>query len=191
MVGFTLYRERLTQILVILRIKGGSVSVRDFARSYGVSKWEIEQARDMGFVILQLRKPRTGRPSLQVSAAADVSKRLPQNHLPYKAEVERPISVRHLNFAIDSTLSTVPGGSRCSWMPLGCTTDAYQMAFRRARGRRAATASASRLRKHPDVRAARRWFRAALNHETVRSELIPDTRLAIERRLRELGVTKC
>jgi hypothetical protein len=37
------------------------LSVREFARTFSVWGWEIEQSAELGFVKIETRKPRTGR----------------------------------------------------------------------------------------------------------------------------------
>ena len=68
--SFILCRERLDRIQLILERNTGSLAVREFARTFSVWKWEIEQAAELGFIKIETHKPRTGRPSrivLQVS----------------------------------------------------------------------------------------------------------------------------
>ena len=70
---------------------------------------------------------------------------------------------------------------------LPCTTDVYQRAFPRALKRTAAAASASRLRRRPEVRAARAWHYARIDGDVPRDEAMPRTVSAIVQRLRDVG----
>ena len=61
--------ERLERIKGILdRAAGEPVTVRYFTRRYDVWKWDIEQAADLGWIEIIVRKPRTGRPSPAVNS---------------------------------------------------------------------------------------------------------------------------
>lgn len=71
MAPLILCRERLERIQHILkRAAGEAVSVRDFVRTHSVRDWELNQAAELGWVEITLRKPPTGRPSSVVTAAA-------------------------------------------------------------------------------------------------------------------------
>jgi len=59
----TLCRERLARIQGVLNQNAGVLTVRDFARSFSVWEWELEQAAALGWIQIETRKPRTGRPS--------------------------------------------------------------------------------------------------------------------------------
>lgn len=178
----TLYRERLKRIQRILNRVGGSLTVREFSRTYSVWEWEIEQAAELGWMKIETHKPRTGRPSRIVRI---VSKPEAAKLPPLRSTIEHTISVRHWNFALFSVCRAVRGGA--TGVGMVSFTDAYLQAFPAARKRRAATASMSRLLHHPDVKAARAWFYAQVHHEIGRSELMPDTANGIWQRLRELG----
>jgi len=178
-----LCRERLARIQRILNLLGGSLTVREFLRTYSVHEWELGQALALGWVNIGTHKPRTGRPSRIVRIVSQpVAAKLP----PLRSQIERIISVRHWNFALHSVCSAIKGGrSRFIYAPP--YTDAYLRAFPAARKRRAATASMSRLLRHPDVQAARAWFYAQVHHEIAREERMPHTAKGIWQRLRELG----
>lgn len=157
--------------------------MREFARSFSVWEWEIEQAAVLGFIKIETHKPLTGRPS---RIAKIVSESQAAKLPPYRCQIEKRISFRHWNFAWHSVYSAVKGGSSFL-MRSPPFTDAYLLAFPAARNRRAATASMSRLLRHPHVRAARAWFYSKLSNEIPRDEAMPDTARAIWQRLRELG----
>jgi hypothetical protein len=178
-----LCRERLNRILSILDRNDGSLTMREFARTFSVWEWEIEQAATLGWLKIETRKPRTSRPS---RIAKIVSKPQAAKLPPYRWQIEKQISIRHWNFAFHSVYSAIKGGSSFVW-PIPPYTDAYQQAFPAARNRRAATASMSRLLRHPHVRAARAWFYFKVSHEISREEPMPDTASGIWQRLRELG----
>jgi hypothetical protein len=59
----TLCRERLARIQHVLKKNGGELTIRDFARTYSVWEWELEQAAELGWIQIKVKKPRTGRPS--------------------------------------------------------------------------------------------------------------------------------
>jgi hypothetical protein len=179
----TLCRERLNRILSILERNDGALTVREFARTFSVWEWEIEQAAALGWLKIETRKPRTGRPS---RIATIVSKPQAAKLPPYRWQIEKQISIRHWNFAFHSAYSAIKGGSSFIWR-IPPYTDAYQQAFPAARNRRAAAASMSRLLRHPHVRAARAWFYSKISHEISKDEPMPDTASGIWQRLRELG----
>jgi hypothetical protein len=179
----TLCRERLERIQRILNKNAGAVTVREFARSFGVWEWELEQAAALGWIQIETRKPRTGRPSRIVKRVSEThSAKLP----PYRWQIDKPIRIRHWYFALHSVYSAIRGGSSFLWR-IPPYTDAYLKAFPAAKSRRAAAASMSRLLRHPDVRAARAWFYSKVSQEIPRDEPMPDTARAIWQRLRELG----
>ena len=175
--------ERLTRIQHVLNENAGSLTVRDFARTFSVWEWELEQAATLGWIHIEIRKPHTGRPSriVKIVSKPDTAK-LP----PYRWQIERRIRIRHWNFAFHSVYSAIRGGSSFLWR-IPPYTDAYLMAFPAAKNRRAAAASMSRLLRRDDVRAARAWFFSKVSQEISRDEPMPDTARAIWQRLRELG----
>lgn len=181
-----LCRERLFRIQRVLKDHGGALSARTLTRSYHVCPWEIEEAAALGWLEIITRKPRTGRPSRIVRELSKTwSAKLP----PYRWQIEKQISYRHARFAMLSTHS-IHRGSR--WLAargfgLPCTTDVYQSVFPRALKRPAAAASASRLRRRPEVRAARAWHYARFDGDVPRNEAMPRTVSAIVQRLREVG----
>ena len=175
--------ERLARIQRILNSNAGAVTVRTLTRSYHVQPWEIEEAAALGWIQIETKKPPTGRPS---RIAKTVSKPEGAKLPPYRWQIERPIRIRHWNFAFHSVYSAIRGGSSFLWR-IPPYTDAYLKAFPAAKSRRAAAASMSRLLRHPDVRAARAWHYSKVSNEIPRDEPMPDTARAIWQRLRELG----
>jgi hypothetical protein len=152
--------------------------VRDFARTFGVWDWELEQAAALGWLEIVVKKPHIGRPSRVVQI---VNNRISAKFPPWRAEIERPISLRHFRFAL-KTMGCAKKG-RSGFMPMPPLVDAYQCVYSNAKNRRAATASASRLMRHPDVCAARRWLYARIRGEISAGESMPETASGIWRRL--------
>jgi hypothetical protein len=169
-----LCRERLYRILDVLDRNAGELPARAFSRSYSVWQWEIEAAAALGWVDIVTRKPPTGRPSrLVCKVSQPQAAKLP----PYRWQIEKPISHRHIMFALHSTHAT-PYGSRflaAEGFGMPCITDAYQKAFPRARKRKAAAASASRLKRRYGVRIARAWFYARSCGEIPKNGPMPET----------------
>lgn len=178
-----LCRERLDRIQRILERNAGALTVREFARTYSVWEWEIEQAAALGWIKIETRKPPIGRPS---RIAKEVSKPDAAKVPPWRWQIKKPISIRHWYFALHSAYSAIKGGSSFIWR-IPPYTDAYLRTFPAAKNRRAATASMSRLLRHPDVRAARAWFYSKISQEIPKDEPMPDTANGIWQRLRELG----
>lgn len=178
--------ERLARIQRVLNQNAGVLTFRDFARSYHVHEWEIEQAAALGWIQIEVKKPRTGRPSRIVR---EISKPEGAKLPPYRWQIEKPISYRHARFAMLSTCAMHRGSRWLAARGLGlpCTTDVYQSAYPRALKRNAAAASASRLRRRNDVKAARAWHYARFDGEIPRDEPMPRTVSAIVQRLREAG----
>lgn len=177
-VRIKLTRERLARILCILGRCGGALAIREVVCRHGVMAWEVEQAAALGWLQIETRKPRIGRPSRIVRiVSGSTSAKLP----PCRSEIERPISTRHFLFALNSIQCAKHG--RRGLMPLPPMVDAYQRVFAHARKRRAATASASRLLRHPDVCAARRWWQAQIRQEIPAGEPMPRTAGGIRRAL--------
>jgi hypothetical protein len=182
----SLCRERLERIQRILNKSAGALTVRELARSFSVWEWEIVEAAALGWIQIETKKPRTGRPSRIVR---EVSKPDAAKLPPFRWQMEKPISYRHAHFARLST-HAMHRGSR--WLAargfgLPCTTDVYQSAYPRALGRKGAAASASRLRRRNDVKAARAWHYARFDGDVPRDEPMPRTVNAIIQRLREAG----
>lgn len=183
MIRLLLSRERLERIQRMLNRVGGSLSLREFSRTFSVWAWEVEQAAALGWVKIETRKPRTGRPS---RIATVVSKPEAAKLPPYRWQIEKPITVRHWNFAVHSVFGGIKNG-RSRFIQLHSFTEAYLRAFPAARKRRAASASMSRLLHHKDVQAARAWFLAQRRYEIPRDESSPATASAVWQRLREVG----
>ena len=182
MLVLTLSRERLERIQRILNRVGGSLPLRNFSRTFSVWEWEIEQAAALGWIQIETRKPPTGRPS---RIATIVSKPLAAKLPPYRWQIDKPICFQHKLFAMHSTCAVKRGSRKLVHLP--AITDVYQSVFKRATKRRAATASASRLMRRSDVRAARAWYYARFDGDAPSSEPMPETATAIWQRLRELG----
>ena len=178
-----LCRERLGRIQRILERNAGSLTVHEFSRTFSVWECEIEQAAALGWLKIETRKPRTGRPS---RIATIVSKPEAAKLPPFRWQIEKPISIRHWYFALHSAYSAIKGGSRLL-MRIPPYTDAYLQAFPAAKSRRAAAASMSRLLRHPVVSAARAWFYSKISKEIPRDEPMPETARAIWQRLSEFG----
>lgn len=175
-------RERLDRIQRILERNAGALTVREFYRTFSVWEWEVEQAAELGWIKIETRKPRTGRPSRIARIVSETpAAKLP----PYRWQIEQPISFQHKLFAMHSTCAVKHGSRKLVHLP--AIADVYQSVFKRATNRRAATASASRLMRRSDVKAARAWYYARFDGDAPRSESMPDTASAIWQRLRELG----
>jgi hypothetical protein len=178
-----LCRERLDRIQRILSRNAGALIVREFARTYSVWEWEVEQAAALGWIKIETHKPRTGRPSrIAKIVSENTAAKLP----PWRCQIEKPISIRHWRFAMLSVCTCRKGGHSLFFY-LPPYTDAYLRSFPAAKKRRAAAASMSRLLHHPGVKAARKWYYAWANREIPHEETMPDTASGILQRLRELG----
>jgi len=102
-----LCRERLARIQRVLSKNVGALTVREFSRSFGVWEWELEQASILGWIQIDTHRPHTGRPSRIVQAVSNPeAAKLP----PCRAEIERPISIRHWRFALFSAFGAIKGG---------------------------------------------------------------------------------
>jgi hypothetical protein len=55
-----LCRQRLDRIQRILSRNAGALTVRDFARTFSVWEWEVEQAAALGWVKIETRKLASG-----------------------------------------------------------------------------------------------------------------------------------
>ena len=94
-----LCRERLGRILHILDKHNGLLPVWEFSRTFSVWEWEVQQAAELGWVRIETRKPRTGRPSRVVTRALDVSKIHTAKLPPFRNALPKTISIRHWWFA--------------------------------------------------------------------------------------------
>jgi hypothetical protein len=175
-----LCRERLNRILEILDRNNGTLCLRNFSRTHSIKEWELEQARNLGWIRIYEQKPRVGRPSRVAQKLSDFhTAKLP----PFRRGIPKEISLRHRWFALHSVSVTSGGyfGFR-----MVTAVEAYLRAFPNARSRKAAYASASRLMKRRDVRVARLWYQRTTGLHP--DESMPATVDAIIARLRELGL---
>jgi hypothetical protein len=180
----TLCLERLLRIQVILKRADGKMAVRELMRSFAIQPWEIEQAATVGWVKVYIRagKGGKGRPSRVVEVIPEdkiASLPLP----PARNQISREISVRHQVFAMRAVWECVPRGIKALGFP--GVVAAYIKTYN-PRSYAGARASASRLMRHPHVRAAMQWFRAQVVNEIPRGEAMPQTSIAIWRRLHDL-----
>jgi hypothetical protein len=176
--------ERLSRMQCVLTQAGGKMSVRDLKRSFAIWPWEIEQAATLGWVKVYIRagKGRKGRPSRVVELATQ--DRLANFSLPpARNQIPREISARHQLFATRAAKECVARGFKA----LGFATivAAYIKTYN-PRSYAGARASASRLVRHPHVRAVMQWSYAQVAGEISVIEQMPTTALGIWRRLREL-----
>ena len=159
----TLCRERLLRIQRVLNRAGGKMSVRDLRRSFAICPWEVEQASVLGWLKLYVRagKGHRGRSSRVVELITQdrpVNATLP----PTRNQIPKEISVRHQLFARRAAWECVPRGSKALRFP-GLVA-AYIKTYN-PHSYAGARASASRLMRHPHVRAAMQWFYARMNNE--------------------------
>jgi hypothetical protein len=174
-----LCRERLIRLLAVLDREGGSCSLRDIFRTYGVCNWEVGQAEEAGWVTISTRKPAVGRSSQVAEKLSEThSAKLP----PWRYAIPKELSCRHFNFALH--LSIIGPKRNAFGFGLQSATDAYLRSFPSCKSRAGAAASASRLMKRPMIQAARSWFLATDLHSC--HERIPATVTGIYRRLAEL-----
>lgn len=148
-----LCRERLDRIARILKRRGGAVTIRDLWRSYGIRDWEVQQAVELGWLKITIRKPRVGRPSQLVEFCGLINAKFPSP----RRSLEKEISGRHWLFALRSVTQAVKYGSSFCGFGIPGIVSAYANTYK-PRSWNGAYASASRLLKRRDVRAARQWF---------------------------------
>ena len=177
-----LCRERLDRIRRVLKHRGGIATMRDLGRSHTIYDWEIEQAAELGWVTINIRKSRVGRPSRAVEFCGLTNAKYPER----RCWIEQEISFRHWCFALRSVTGAVKHGRRCAGFGFPAIVSAYINTYhpRRWNG---AYASTNRLLKRTDVRAARQWFYAQSRGEIPRDETMPRTASGIRKRLRKIG----
>ena len=162
-----LSRERLHRILAVIQRQGGSETVRQLTRRFSISRHEVEEAKSLGFLDVEKRKPKTGRPSY----VATLSKNQPAKLPPPRWMLERPIKFSHQKFAMLTVYASIKGGSSHSGFP--GYIKAYQRTYPQAKSKNGAYASCSRLLRHPHVFAARQWYYARVNGEISRHWNLP------------------
>lgn len=175
-------RERLFRLLEVLGRQGGSETIRNLQRTYSIYRWEVDAAEILGWVKIEVLRPKTGRPSRVVrKLSTSLAAKLPET----RQQIGSSISIRHFMFALRATNEAIKGGlpsiGICSFV------DAYQQTFQGARSRTGAHASASRLLNHPNVIAAMQWNYARKDGLIPTGEPMPSTARQIWKRLRELG----
>lgn len=178
-----LCRERLKRIEQTLTRLGGTAPIRDLRRSHGIQYWELRQAKELGWLTIEKRKPRTGRPSYVVTFRESENAKLP----PYALFIEKTICPRHRLFAKRSVFECVHRGMRRRGFPsLPGNVRAYLETYQ-PKSLNGAYVSTSRLLKRRDVRAAQQWFFAQLSGEIPRHEEMPETPSGIRDKLRAFG----
>ena len=158
--------------------------LRTLESRFAIWRDEVRQAAELGWVTLEIRKPRTGRPAkiariVSNSAAA----KLPF----YRSWYPPPIPIRHVLFVRTMAMALKHAGGK---MGRRIGTHSYTTAYRRvypsAKSIRGACASASRLLRHPNVIEIRAWMYAKNEGYIPKNELMPESLAGIEDRLDEL-----
>ncbi len=185
--GRVLCQERLERLLNVLRAQGGEETLRRLEWNFGIHRWEVREACELGWITLETRKPKTGRPA---KIAKTVSKTDQAKGPEHRFWFPKQISIRHLVFARESIKAHRHGwgcGKRlASRFGMGSFTDIYMRVYPSAKSRRGASASVSRLLRQPDVMAVRAWLMAQDRGHISRAEPMPQTREGITGRMDEL-----
>jgi hypothetical protein len=161
------------------------MSLRDLRRSFAIWPWEVEQAVTLGWLKLNVQAGKRGR-----GQPSRVVELITQGELanvplpPARDQIPREISVRHQLFAMRAARECVPRGIEALGFP-GIVA-AYIKTYH-PRSYAGARASASRLMRHPHVRAATQWSYAQVTNEIPIGERMPTTPLGVWQRLCELG----
>ena len=154
-----LSRERLDRLRSVLDRQGGTETLRKLTRRFAIFPAEIDAAEALGWVEIDTRKPRTGRPSRIARLSESQAAKLP----PWRSQIPRPIKHLHWRFAFLSVYQGVPRGLRkYNFPPLG---EVYRELFPAARSEAGAAASCSRLLRRRDIFAARQFYYAQLSGE--------------------------
>ena len=125
-----LSRERLDRIRRVLEHRGGIATMRALRRSHTVYDWEIEQAAELGWVTINIRKPRVGHPSRVVEFCGLTNAKYPER----RCWMEKEISVRHWWFALRSVTEAVKPGTRCFGFGFPGIVSAYINTYHLAAG---------------------------------------------------------
>lgn len=182
-----LCRERLFRLFRVLVREGGTASLRALSRSFAIPQREVHEAARLGFVQIDKRKPRTGRPSFVVSRAKEnVSETWAAKLPPLREHLPRQISHRVWLFAIHAT-GIEPCASQIGGFRVRPRYKAWMMSHAGAKSKAGARASSSRMRRKRDTIAAMQWMYARGNREVPRDEPSPSTATGIWLRLKELG----
>ena len=139
---------------------------------------------ELGWLHITLRRRADrGRPVRLAELSDEKDTRLPRP----RRQIEPEISGRHRLFAMRAVYECCPGGGRSFGTTIPPVVEAYLRTYPSTRSRAAARASASRLMRHPHVRAVMQWFYARLSREIPGEEPMPNTASGIWARLAELG----
>ena len=168
--------ERFDRIRDVLDRHGGTASIRDLHRSYGIWAWEVEQAAQLGWLTIWTHKPRVGRPSRIARVSRKENAKWPEP----SSQIGEAISTRHFHFALRSVQAAIRRRRPSFGIPP--IVSAY-MAVYNPRSRQGASASASRLLRRPDVQAVRQWFYAMIRGEIPTHERMPESASGIWERL--------
>lgn len=164
-----LSRERLDRLRRVLDRQGGAETARQLTRRFAIFPTEIDAAEALGWVEIETRKPRTGRPSRIVRLSESQAAKLP----PWRSHIPRQMKHRHWRFAFVSVNQGVPGGLRRYNVPP--LVEVYRVLFPAAKSEAGAAASCSRLLRHPHVFAARQYCYARACGEIPRDGNHPST----------------
>lgn len=177
-----LTREALAVIWRAIERSGGAITVRNLCRNHFLSREQVDQAKEEGFIVFEVRKPPQGRPAL---VARKVSINYPTKLPPRRAHLESWISLKHWRFAFYYVMGE-HGPGLFSFRRRAHV--AYQKAYPNAKSKAGAKASASRLLRKPHVQAAIAWtFARRMDCETNCDGVYPNTTTEIWNTLHGLG----
>ena len=165
----TLCRERLERLLEVLDRQGGEETVRQLFRRFAIFPSEIDEAAQLGWVRIVIRKPPTGRPARVVQLSKTEAAKLP----PSRSQIPRRIKHRHWRFAFATVFRGAFRGGVLYKAP--SFTAIYRELFPDAKSQAGAASSCSRLLRHPDVFAARQYCYAQLAGEIPRWDRTPES----------------
>ena len=98
------------------------MSLRDLTRSFAIWPWEIEQAAELGWLHITLRRRADrGRPVRLVELSDERDAELPKP----RRQIEPEISGRHRIFAMRAVHECCPGGGRTFGMTIPPVVEAY------------------------------------------------------------------
>lgn len=150
---YILTQEDAVRLLAVLARRGGRLTLRDLYRRHRFLPYMVEAAAGAGLVRIEMRKPRTGRPSQEVTLGGEsVNKSAPAKP-PRRDDIPRGLTIREERFLqryVCRRGTSFFGGPRGS----GSAADAYRQTYGSHLAPGSCRSAGARLRRRPWMRAA-------------------------------------
>jgi hypothetical protein len=150
---YILTQEDAARLVAVLARRGGRLTLRDLYRRHRFVPYMVEAAAGAGLVRIETRKPRTGRPSQEVTLGAESVNKSAPAKLPRRGDIPRALTIREERFLqryVCRRGTSFFGGPRGS----GSAADAYRQTYGSHLSPGSCRSAGARLRRRPWMRAA-------------------------------------